>query len=276
VVNTNGRVSMAGMVGVAISAPIAGLCSLVGGEWVLRYAAVLFVVATVLAIRLPAKVDHSHGEGKMTFRGEEVQPIGHRGGTLRVPASVAYALRANCGPKFLSGFLLMFMAFLLQDPHHPVPTWSSTFLLGLVAGGAGAGNFLGTVLASLLRRVSPSLTLSVALIAGTAAVLVTALSANVLTLLVLGVVAGGGAALAKFALDSSIQSDVPARVQTSAFARSDTTCQLAWVVGGFVGIALTPHQHTGLYVAFVVLAGWAVHVLSHRPRPATGADRSAV
>lgn len=269
-VKTNGRVSMAGMVGVAISAPIAGLCSLVGAEWVLRYATVLFIVATVLAIRLPAKVDHSEGEGTMTFRtdtGRERTRPADQGGTLHVPQSVAYALRANCGPKFLSGFLLMFMAFLLQGPHHPIPSWNSTFVLGLVAGGAGAGNFLGTVLASLLRRVNQRLTLAVVLIAGCAAVLVTAVSANVLTLLVLGLVAGGGAALAKFALDSSIQRDVPARVQTSAFARSDTTCQLAWVVGGFVGIALTPHQHTGLYVAFAILAAWGIHVLSHRPGP---------
>ncbi|WGL53177.1 MFS transporter [Nocardioides sp. BP30] len=265
-VKTNGRVSMAGMVGVAVSAPIAGLCSLLGAAWVLRYATVLFVVATVLAIRLPAKVDHSEGEGTMTFRSDATQPADHGGGTLRVPQTVAYALRANCGPKFLSGFLLMFMAFLLQGPHHPLPTWNSTLVLGLVAGGAGAGNFLGTVLASLLRRVNPRLTLAVVLIAGSAVVLLTAVRANVLTLLALGLVAGGGAALAKFALDSSIQQDVPARVQTSAFARSDTTCQLAWVVGGFVGIALTPHQHLGLYVAFAVLTAWAIHVLSHRPR----------
>ncbi len=271
-VKTNGRVSMAGMVGVAISAPIAGLCSLAGAEWVLRWATVLFVVATVLAIRLPAQVDHSEGEGTMTFRGDLTAPADHGGGTLRVPQSVAYALRANCGPKFLSGFLLMFMAFLLQGPHHPLPSWNSTLVLGLVAGGAGAGNFLGTVLASLLRRVNPRLTLAVVLVSGSAVVLLTALRANMITLLALGVVAGGGAALAKFALDSSIQQDVPARVQTSAFARSDTTCQLAWVVGGFVGIALTPHQHLGLYVAFALLTAWAIHVLSHRPGTRRGDD----
>lgn len=264
-VKTNSRVSMAGMVGVAVSAPIAGLCTLLGVAWVLRYATVLFVIATVLAIRLPAKVDQSHGEGRMTFRGEESRPYGKGGGTLRVPSSVAYALRANCGPKFLSGFLLMFMAFLLQGPHHPVPSWNTTLVLGLVAGGAGAGNFLGTVLASLLRRVNPQITLASVLIAGCAAVLLTAWNATAITLLTLGVVAGGGAALAKFALDSAIQADVPGPVQTSAFARSDTTCQLAWVVGGFVGIALTPHQETGLYAAFAILTAWAVYVLSHRP-----------
>ena len=260
-VKTNGRVSMAGMVGVAVSAPIAGLCTLAGVEWVLRWATVLFVVATVLAIRLPAQVDHSQGEREMTFLGKD----GGAGGKLRVPSSVAYALRANCGPKFLSGFLLMFMAFLLQGPHHPVPSWNTSLVLGLVAGGAGAGNFLGTVLASLLRRVNPQITLASVLVAGSAAVLVTAWSANAITLLVLGLAAGGGAALAKFALDSSIQADVPAAVQTSAFARSDTTCQLAWVIGGFVGIALTPHQLTGLYTAAAILIVWAVYVLSHRP-----------
>ena len=35
---------------------------------------------------------------------------------IRIPGPVAFALRANCGPRFLSGFLLMFMAFLLRDP----------------------------------------------------------------------------------------------------------------------------------------------------------------
>lgn len=264
-VKTNGRVSMAGMVGVAVSAPIAGLCALAGPEWVLRYATLLFAVATALTGRLPAQVDHSHGEGRMTFRGGDTQPIGRSGGTLRIPPAVAFALRANCAPKFLYGFLLMFMAFLLQAPDHPINSWNSTLLLGVVAGGAGAGNLLGVLMASLLRRIKPQVTVTIVLLIDAAVVLLAALVVNLLTLLLIGLVAGLGQALAKFSLDSTIQRDVPARVQTSAFARSDTTCQLAWVVGGFVGIALTPHQHTGLYVAFVALAAWAVYVIGSRP-----------
>ncbi len=54
----------------------------------------------------------------------------------------------------------------------------------------------------------------------------------------LGFVAGLTQCLSKLALDSVIQRDVPERVRTSAFARSDTTLQLAWVLGGFVGIAM--------------------------------------
>ncbi len=38
---------------------------------------------------------------------------------------------------------------------------------------------------------------------------------------------GLGASLARFSLDSSVQSHIPPSVQTSAFARADTTLQLA-------------------------------------------------
>jgi MFS family permease len=268
-VKTNGRVSMAGMVGVAVCAPIAGLCSLIGPAWVLRWAAVLFLVATVLSARLHAKVDQSQGEGTMTFRGEDTQPIGTRGGTLRVPGPVAFALRANCAPNFLYGFLLMFFAFLIQGPHHPVPSWHPTILVGVVAGGAGAGNLLGVVLASLLRRIRPQVTVSIVVVADALVLLVCTLWLGVLTLFAIGFIAGLGKALAKFSLDSTIQRDVPVRVQTSAFARSDTTLQLAWVVGGFVGILLTPNQHTGLLVAFLAVAAWGAYVLiGRRPTPA--------
>jgi hypothetical protein len=58
---------------------------------------------------------------------------------------------------------------------------------------------------------------------------------------------------------------VPERVRTSAFARSDTTLQLAWVLGGFVGIALPLNPTLGLAVASVILVGWSVLVLATTP-----------
>jgi len=280
-VKTNGRVSMSGMVGVAVSAPLAGLCALLGSDWVLRYATVLFIVATVLAIRLPPKVDSNQGEGTLAFtRGdgdadEDTQPLTTKGKParprVRIPAAVAFALRANCAPKWLYGFLLMFMSFLLQE--HPLNGWNPTILLGIVAGGAGAGNFLGVVAASLLRRIKPQITVTVVLVVDAAAAAVCALFYSVPTLALIGLVAGAGQALAKFSLDSTIQRDVPERVQTSAFARSDTTLQLAWVVGGFVGIALPLNARLGLWVAFAVLAAWAVYVLAS-PRPQVSVDRA--
>jgi MFS family permease len=263
-VKANGRVSMSGIVGVAISAPIAGLASLAGSEWVLRYAFVLFVVATVAAIRLPARVDSSQGEEEMVLRGSE-EPRGSGRRRTRIPPAVAYALRANCGPRWLAGFLIMFMAFLLRE--NPIGDWSPEMLTGIVVGAAGVGNFLGVVAASLVRRIRPAITVTVILVADVAVAVVAALLYGVLAVALLGLVAGLGQALAKFSLDATIQRDIPHRVQASAFARSDTTLQLAWVIGGFVGIALPlDPPRLGLGVAAVVLAAWAVFVLANHPR----------
>jgi len=182
----------------------------------------------------------------------------------QIPPSVAYALRANCGPRFLSGFLTMFMAFLLRD--EPIGDWEPAILVALVIGGAGAGNTIGILLASVLKRITPAITVTVALLADAAIVLVGALFYGVVVLVGLGLVAGLAQALAKVSLDSTIQSGVPVHVQASAFARSDTTLQLAWVIGGFVGIAMPLVARLGLGVAFAVLAAWTLFVLSSAPR----------
>jgi hypothetical protein len=261
-VKANARVSLAGVVGATVSAPIAVLASTAGSEWSLRYAFVLFVVATVLAIRLPERVDSSAGEEQLALL--PGPSAGPRTTTRpRMPAAVAFALKANCGPRWLSGFLIMFMAFLLRD--NPISDWRPEALLGLVIGAAGVGNTLGIALGSLLRRIDPALTVVLALVADAVAVLVAALFYGLLPLALLGLTAGLAQSLAKLSLDSTIQRDVPDRIQASAFARSDTTLQLAWVVGGFVGIAMPLMPHLGLGIACGVLVLWGVYVLATRP-----------
>ncbi len=270
-VKTNGRVSMSGVVGVVVSAPIAGLAATVGAEWSLRYAFVLFVVATIAAIRLPVRVDSSLGEGELVMLPGVTRLEDHRGRPrMRIPGSVAFALRANCGPRWLSGFLTMFMAFLLRE--NPIGDWRPELLLGLVIGAAGLGNTIGIVTASVVKRIQPGVTLVAALVAASAMSLLTALFYGVLTVVLLGLVAGLAQYLAKVSLDSTIQTDVDERVRTSAFARSDTTLQLAWVIGGFVGIALPLNPpRLGLGVACAVLAAWTAFVLATNPRRQRGA-----
>ncbi|RYP84796.1 MFS transporter [Nocardioides guangzhouensis] len=268
-VKANARISLAGVVGAGISAPIAALAATFGGEWSLRYGFVLFVVATILAILLPSKVDSSHGEARLELGpGPTAQQDGSRQRRpgLRVPASVAFALRANCGPRFLTGFLTMFMAFLLRE--NPIDGWEERpeMLLALVIGAAGLGNTLGIALASLLKRVNPSVTVVLALLADAVLVLLAALFYGLLSLVALGLTAGLAQVLAKLSLDSTIQRDVHERVRTSAFARSDTLLQLAWVVGGFVGIAMPlDPPRLGLGIGFAVLAAWTVFVLANPP-----------
>ena len=70
-VRANSRVSMAGVVGAVVGGALGGLAMLAGPAWALRLAFVVFVFATVQAIRLPARVDSSLGEVSI----EDTMPI---------------------------------------------------------------------------------------------------------------------------------------------------------------------------------------------------------
>src|SRR6478752_4603247 len=187
-VKANARISLAGIVGAGVSAPIAVLASKVGSEWSLRYAFVLFVVATVLAILLPAQVDASQGEVQLALGPGPSGAATGRPARPRMPPAVAFALRANCGPRWLSGFLIMFMAFQLRE--NPIDGWSTEVLTALVVGGAASGNFLGVIAASMLKRINPAVTVSAVLVADVAVVVFGLVLYGVLALCLLGLVAG--------------------------------------------------------------------------------------
>ena len=54
---------------------------------------------------------------------------------------------------------------------------------------------------------------------------------------------------------------MPELVRTSAFARSETLLQMAWVIGGAIGIALPLNGTLGMSVAAaIVAAGWLTTV----------------
>ena len=91
------------------------------------------------------------------------------------------------------------------------------------------------------------------------------------SLALLALVAGLGQSLAKVSLDATIQRDVHERIQASAFARSDTTLQLAWVIGGFVGIAMPLNPQVGLGVG-LRRAGRVGGVRAGHPAGQTGAE----
>jgi hypothetical protein len=251
-VKANSRISIAGMVGAGVSAPLAVLASTIGPEWSLRYAFAVFVGATILAILLPSKVDDARGEERAKLRGRT---------RARVPAMVVRALRCNGGLRLMSGFLTLFMAFLLRE--NPLPGWEDRpeLLLAMVIGAAGLGNAIGIGLGSLLREVKPAAVVVIVLAADTGAALVAAAFYSLLTVLALGLTAGVCQALGKLSLDSLIQNEVPDRTRASAFARSETLLQLSWVVGGFLGIAMPLIPRLGLGVLGVILLGILAWVL---------------
>jgi hypothetical protein len=241
----------------------------------------------VLAVLLPARVDSSVGEVDLddtlplpaTSASRDLVAAGDprgragvlsarlRARVLALPVSVRAALVSAMGGRLLTGFLTLFMAFLMRE--NPIPGHSGTLVLALVVGAAGAGNALGTVVGNASRRLPPDRIVATALLVIVGAALATALAYSLVTLLVLGLCAGLCSQVIKLSTDAIIQRDVAENVRTSVFAWSETVLQIAWVVGGGLGIALplVPQLGFGVISALlVVVLALSVQVRRTRPR----------
>ena len=165
-----------------------------------------------------------------------------------------YVLWLTTGARLLSGFLTLFLAFLMRE--HPLPGWSGPAVLAMVAGAAGVGNALGSVIGN--RRRSPAPERLATVVAGVAvlAALLTAVFYSLPTLVLLGLATGLFGQLAKLSLDALIQRDVDDRVRARVFSWSETILQAFWVVGGAIGITLPllPVLGFAIVTAVVVLA----------------------
>jgi len=161
-------------------------------------------------------------------------------------------LRATAALRWFTGFLTFFLAFALRtDPlSDRIPPLG---VIGLVVAAAGIGSTIGTSLGAVLRRLTPEVVVTAVLLLAAAAAAVGALFYGLVTVLATGLCAGLAASLGKLSLDALVQREVPEEVRTSAFARSETVLQLAWVIGGGVGIALPVAGPWGLALAAVVL-----------------------
>jgi hypothetical protein len=135
-----------------------------------------------------------------------------------------------------------------------------------VAGFAGLGNALGTSLGAVLSRLRPDVVVTAMVGLAAAGAALGAIGYGLFPVLGTGLCAGLAAALGKLSLDALVQREVPETVRTSAFARSETVLQLAWVLGGGVGIVLPLDGPWGLGLAAIaltlVLAG-SLRSISH-------------
>ncbi|MGR7025249.1 MFS transporter [Geodermatophilus sp. URMC 62] len=249
--SANARLSVFGLVTAAVAGGIgAGLAALAGFGPLLWATAAVFAVTGVMAVRLPRHVDVPTGEQPADVLGTAPLPRSGRRRRL-VDPHVVLALRANAALRGLGGFLTIFSAFLVQAT--VTDGWEATLALGAIAGAAGAGSILGTGIGSRWHAADPD---RVVVWSAGAAAAVTVLAAVFFGLATAAAVAGVAAvanALGKVALDAIIQREVPEGLRASAFARSETALQLAWVVGGALGIALPPIGWLGFTVAAALL-----------------------
>jgi hypothetical protein len=182
-------------------------------------------------------------------------------------------LRANAGIRAFSGFLTLFLAFLIST--HPLGVFSPNADLGVVVAMAALGSVLGTMIGARFRARRPEPLAVITLVAAASIGVITAIWFGLLTAGLAILVATTSQSIGKLGLDSVIQRDVDEDVRTSAFARSETVLQLSWVLGGFLAIALPSNGSLGLGVASIVLVGiLAITVKAmkevpspHPPRP---------
>lgn len=267
-VKANSRVTLGGLLATGIAAPIGAGLQALGPRWPLYGAFVLFIVGMLLSVSLPSKVDSAKGEHKALLSADEEHLHLHaraeaatdtskkrRLGLRTVGPAVTHALTANAALRCLSGFLIFFLAFLLRE--EPLGGQSAAVSMGIVGVAAGVGNALGTAVGAGLKSRAPEIIIVtvVAVVLGVA--ITAAVFFGAVGVACLGAVAGFAQAMSKLSLDALIQRDVPEEVRTSAFARSETILQVAWVVGGGIGMALPLNGSLGFSVASAIVAvGW--------------------
>ncbi len=274
-VQANARLAVATLLGVTLGGGAAGLLGRIGAPWSLRGAFLILVLATVMSVRLPAWVDAPMPEPRPAASATRRAPFGRdtlrdgiRRGLAALPRAVRHGLTTTTGARLLTGFLTFFAAFLFRA--HPVPGWNPTVTLGLVAGGAGLGNGLGSLVGNLLGHVRPQRISAALLVAATVAATLAAALWSIVTVVVLGFVAGLFGQLGKLAFDSTIQTHVPEERRSRVFSFAETWLQVAWVCGGAIGITLPlePHLGFGLIALLLATRGLVAARDLHRPEAA--------
>jgi hypothetical protein len=187
--------------------------------------------------------------------------------TLRsVGPIVGEAMRGNAALRAFSGYMIFFLAFLLRTVHFPGV--SDKLALGAMIAAAGAGGFIGTGLGALLKARTPHLILFALLVTSTVVTAACAAFFGLWAALVVALVAAFGQVLAKLALDSIVQREVPEEIRSSTLAASETIHQLAWVAGGLAGLAMsiTDSGVAGLAVPAAGLAATTALLVASRRR----------
>jgi MFS family permease len=248
-VQANARLSIFGLGSAVVGGSFVGLVikssgSYSAGLWV---TGVGFAVCAYFAVKLPPQVDSATPAPR--YPGEPPRPrVVERVATLRrirewasrgYMPHVITALEGESALRFLTGLLTIFLAFYIESTRHG---FDAAVALGAVLGAAGVGNFLGTAAGARITPNRPDVIVVICTVVATAACVITAVLYNI-NVAVLGMLIVSAAnALGKLAMDALIQREVPETLRSSAFGRSETFLQLAWVLGAATACLVTAHN----------------------------------
>jgi TM2 domain-containing membrane protein YozV len=269
-IKANARITIFGLGSTLVLGGFVGIVIKLTGSYTLGLwlTAIGYGVCAFFAFRLPPQVDSAFSARQMP-KGRLRQQTQHgrtslvtriRTWALRgFDAHVVVALQGESAMRLLSGLLTIYLAFYVESTAHGL---DAAVQLGAVVFAAGFGNFSGTAIGTKVRMARPE-TVIVATVAVTAGVcLIIAISFGIVFGVIGMYLSAVGNSLCKIALDALIQRDVAETLRSSAFARSETFLQLAWVLGAAIGVVLPTTAvdggAIGFWVAAVVLGGVAV------------------
>ena len=272
-VRVNSRLTVFGLLGGTIAGgAIAG-----GVEFVcthlFKLPGALFVVIAVtvagalLSMRIPRWVEVTTGEvpATLSYRRhsdpvqrswpEEVRKVPKSAAaTLRQPLgrNIITSLWGNCTIKVMVGFLFLYPAFVAKS--HQANGWAQLAMLGMIGAAAAIGNFAGNFTCARLQLGRPAVLVVRCTVAVTVLALAAAVAGNLVVATIATLVTSGSSAIAKASLDASLQNDLPEESRASGFGRSESTLQLAWVLGGALGVLV----YTELWVGFTAVSSLLV------------------
>ncbi|MGV0873629.1 MFS transporter [Mycolicibacterium sp. XJ879] len=276
-VRVNSRLTIFGllggtMAGGAIAAGAEYLFNLFEVPGALYVVVAATVAGAVLAMRIPKWVEVTAGEVPATLsyhggddelrRGPAQQPAR---GVARQPLgrNTITALWGNCTVKVMVGFLFLYPAFVAKS--HDASGWEQLKILGLIGAAAAVGNFAGNFIAARLQLGHPAQLVVRCATAVTVGALLTAVSGDLLVAALATLITSGASAIAKASLDASLQDDLPERSRASAFGRSESLLQLAWVAGGAIGVLIYTELWAGFTaITALLILGLAQTVVSYR------------
>jgi predicted MFS family arabinose efflux permease len=249
----------------------------------------LFVVMAVtiagamLSMRIPRWVEVTAGEVPATLsyrqNSEPLRRSWHKevSGALRQPLgrNIITSLWGNCTIKVMVGFLFLYPAFVAKA--HQANGWAQIAMLGVIGAAAGIGNFVGNFTSARLKLGRPAALVVRCTVAVCVVALAAAVAGNLMVAVIATLVTSGASAIAKASLDASLQNDLPEESRASGFGRSESTLQLAWVLGGALGVLV----YTELWVGFtavtaLLILGLAQTLVSFRGNsliPGLGGNR---
>ncbi|MFC5286968.1 MFS transporter [Actinokineospora guangxiensis] len=269
---TNARLTVFGLfAGGVFGAVAVGLTNLFGSPGALWFTVVVCLVGAAQALRIPAWVEVTEGEVPASIKA-------HPGKAHRQPMGrhIVVALWGNGTIRVLTGFLMMFAAFAVRAEYE-AEAFQQVLLLGVIAGAAGLGSFVGNAVGARVHVGKPEQVVIGCAIAALTSTVVATFAAGITTAAIVGLVGAIASALAKNSLDAVIQDDLPEASRASAFGRSETVLQLSWVLGGATGVLLPPMWWLGFLVVSLLLGvGIAQTLLSRRGQsliPGLGGER---